>query len=192
MPLITATSATEEALKEHGVIPDVIDSIQATTMLAVSYSKGNNIAEVALGNTLSIEETQAAPEIFFMADSPDDKYTLILTDPDAPSRKEPTNREFRHWVVSNIPGGDPSDPQSFAPKNLSTQGTELTAYMGPAPPSGSGPHRYVFLLYKQGSNAHAALSTPLQADRKKFNAQSFAGEADLTLVGANFFFAESQ
>ncbi|KAG0236600.1 phosphatidylethanolamine-binding protein [Mortierella sp. GBAus27b] len=190
MPLVTATIAAEEALKEHGIIPDVIDSFQPTTMLAVSYKNGDDVAEVALGNTLSVEETQSAPEIFFMPDSPNDMYTLILTDPDAPSRKEPKYREYRHWIVSNIPGGDPSDPQSFSPKNLSSQGTEITAYMGPAPPAGSGPHRYVFLLYKQESNAHAALSTPLQTDRAKFKAQSFAGETSLKLVGVNFFFAE--
>lgn len=57
MPLVTATSAAEDALKEHGIIPDVIDSFEAKTMLAVSYSKGNNIAEVTLGNTLTIEGT---------------------------------------------------------------------------------------------------------------------------------------
>jgi phosphatidylethanolamine-binding protein (PEBP) family uncharacterized protein len=33
-------------------------------------------------------------------------YTLILTDPDAPSRRSPTQREWRHWLVMNIPGND--------------------------------------------------------------------------------------
>lgn len=57
MPLVTATTATEEALKEHGIIPDIIDSCQATTLLAVSYKKGDVVAEVALGNTLAIDGT---------------------------------------------------------------------------------------------------------------------------------------
>ena len=29
-----------------------------------------------------------------------------LSDPDAPSRTEPTNREFLHWLVGNIQGNN--------------------------------------------------------------------------------------
>lgn len=31
-------------------------------------------------------------------------YTLLMVDPDAPSRKNHTMREFIHWMVVNIPG----------------------------------------------------------------------------------------
>ena len=33
-------------------------------------------------------------------------YTLMMVDPDAPSRRNPTNREWLHWLVVNIPGGN--------------------------------------------------------------------------------------
>lgn len=64
-------------------------------------------------------------------------YTLIMTDPDAPSRKEPTLREVRHWTVVNIPGCKVTD------------GETLFEFIGSGPPEGTGLHRYVFLLYKQ-------------------------------------------
>lgn len=32
-------------------------------------------------------------------------YTLMMVDPDAPSRHNPKNREWLHWLVVNIPGG---------------------------------------------------------------------------------------
>ena len=31
-------------------------------------------------------------------------YTIVMADPDAPSRKNPTKREWLHWMVVNIPG----------------------------------------------------------------------------------------
>ena len=54
-------------------------------------------------------------------------------DPDAPSRKEPKYREWRHWVVVNIPGGDVS------------KGEVCAEYVGAGPPKGTGLHRYVIL-----------------------------------------------
>lgn len=72
-------------------------------------------------------------------------YTLILSDPDAPSRASPAFREFCHMVVTNIPGG--------ATQDLRAAGEEAVAYLGPGPPFGSGKHRYVFLLLEQKNGA---------------------------------------
>ncbi|CAH0402843.1 unnamed protein product [Chilo suppressalis] len=60
-------------------------------------------------------------------------------DPDAPSRQYPKLREFRHWLVGNIPGGNAS------------AGETLSAYVSPVPPPNTGLHRYVYLVYKQPS-----------------------------------------
>jgi phosphatidylethanolamine-binding protein (PEBP) family uncharacterized protein len=51
---------------------------------------------------------------------------LFSTDPDAPSRANPVRREFRHWLVGNIPG-DRVD-----------EGETLTEYVGSGPPKGTG------------------------------------------------------
>jgi len=61
----------------------------------------------------------------------------LFSDPDAPSRKEPTYREWHHWLVGNVPGNDIS------------KGEVLSAYIGSGPPPNTGLHRYVFLIYKQ-------------------------------------------
>lgn len=62
---------------------------------------------------------------------------VYVTDPDAPSRKDPKFREWHHWLVGNILGSKVS------------QGEVLSEYIGSGPPEGTGLHRYVFLLYKQ-------------------------------------------
>lgn len=60
-----------------------------------------------------------------------------MTDPDAPSRKEPTFREWHHWLVGNIPGDNV------------LKGEVLSEYIGSGPPPDTGLHRYVFLVYEQ-------------------------------------------
>ena len=57
----------------------------------------------------------------------------MCTDPDAPSRKNPKYREWRHWVVVNVPGGDVS------------KGEVCAEYVGAGPPQGTGLHRYIVL-----------------------------------------------
>lgn len=61
------------------------------------------------------------------------KSVSIPSDPDAPSRSDPKWREWRHWVVVNIPGSEVA------------KGEEVAAYIGAGPPEGTGLHRYVFL-----------------------------------------------
>ena len=56
-------------------------------------------------------------------------YTLIIHDPDAPVGN------VVHWVKMNMSASSP--------------GNEIIKYKGPAPPMGSGIHRYMFLFYEQ-------------------------------------------
>lgn len=76
------------------------------------------------------------PSVKWDADA-DSFYTLIMTDPDAPSRADPVAGEVRHWYVVNIPG------------NNLEEGETLFAYIGSGPPKDTGLHRYVFLVFKQ-------------------------------------------
>uniref|UniRef100_A0A3P9JP17 Phosphatidylethanolamine binding protein 1 n=1 Tax=Oryzias latipes TaxID=8090 RepID=A0A3P9JP17_ORYLA len=68
---------------------------------------------------------------------PSKLYTLALTDPDAPSRKDPKFREWHHFLVVNMKGNDVSS------------GCVLSDYVGSGPPRGTGLHRYVWLVYEQ-------------------------------------------
>jgi len=101
------------ALERQGIIPDVIPpDFTPTLFFSIVYPTGR---EVATGNTLFREDTLDEPDVvitpmnlpFANADSTgegDDlakevSYTLVMTDPDAPSRADPKYRQFRHWVV---------------------------------------------------------------------------------------------
>lgn len=61
----------------------------------------------------------------------------MFSDPDAPSRANPSEREWLHWAVVNIPGSNV------------TAGNTIAEYVGSGPPKDSGLHRYVFLVFRQ-------------------------------------------
>ena len=78
-------------------------------------------------------------------------FALTCFDPDAP-----TGSGFWHWVVVNIPASvtelklDAGNPKAgLLPKGALQTRTDLgqTGYLGPAPPPGHGPHRYIFTIF---------------------------------------------
>ena len=105
--------STVLALEREGVIPDVIPPTFTPTLLfSVVYPTGG---EVTTGNTLANGITLDEPDIvitpmnlpFANVDSTGEgedlarevSYTLVMVDPDAPSRGDPKYCQFRHWLV---------------------------------------------------------------------------------------------
>ncbi|XP_049304329.1 phosphatidylethanolamine-binding protein homolog F40A3.3-like isoform X2 [Bactrocera dorsalis] len=119
-------------MDSSGIVPDIIDN-KPKGLLQVTYSSG---VKVELGKELTPTQVKDQPTVSWEAED-DVLYTLIMVDPDAPSRAEPTSREILHWLVINIPG------------NKVAEGQTVAEYIGSGPPEGTGLHRYVFLVFKQ-------------------------------------------
>ncbi|XP_077300522.1 phosphatidylethanolamine-binding protein homolog F40A3.3-like isoform X2 [Arctopsyche grandis] len=132
--IIRAMSTVAKSFQTNQVVPDVI-AVAPQELLKVKYPSG---VEVSEGNELTPTQVKDVPSVQWSAD-PNSLYTLCMTDPDAPSRKEPQHREWHHWLVGNIPG------------NSVEKGETLSQYVGSGPPPDTGLHRYVFLVYKQPS-----------------------------------------
>ncbi|NXN33964.1 PEBP1 protein, partial [Oreotrochilus melanogaster] len=80
-----------------------------------------------LGKVLTPTQVQHRPtSIEWDGCDPQKLYTLVLTDPDAPSRKDPKFREWHHFLVTNMKGNDVGS------------GTVLSDYVGSGPPKGTG------------------------------------------------------
>lgn len=106
-------------MEKHQVVPDVIP-VAPKDLVKVSYPSGVTVNE---GNELTPTQVKDIPTVDFAADN-NSFYTLCMTDPDAPSRENPTYREWHHWLVGNIPGKDVA------------KGEILSAYVGSGPPPG--------------------------------------------------------
>ncbi|XP_071827636.1 protein D2-like [Apostichopus japonicus] len=112
-------------------------------LLFVSYE---SVMDVVCGMAYNLEELNNHPEapevVQYAAAETDGYYTLIMVDPDAPSRTNPTLRYILHWLITNLKGSDLQTGQH-------NTGDVIAPYHGPAPPLGSGPHRYYLLLFQQ-------------------------------------------
>ncbi|KAK4322604.1 hypothetical protein Pmani_006656 [Petrolisthes manimaculis] len=68
-----------------------------------------------------------------------EKYTLVLTDPDAPRHEE--GEAWLHWIHTGLKGSDLSQGK--------LTGHDLVVYNPPTPPKGTGTHRYALFLYRE-------------------------------------------
>ncbi|XP_067631171.1 protein D2-like [Eurosta solidaginis] len=166
-----------QAFEQNEVVPDVV-SQAPYQLLKVAYANGLEVIPAA---ELTPSQVKTEPSMAWEAE-PNAYYTLVMTDPDAPSRIEPKFREFKHWLVTNILGNDVS------------KGDVLAAYVGSGPPQGTGLHRYVFLLYKQPGKLQfneERVENNCRNGRPKFRAAAFAEKYGLgEPVAGNFFQAQ--
>ncbi|XP_074062037.1 phosphatidylethanolamine-binding protein 1 [Macrotis lagotis] len=124
-----------------------------------------------LGQVLTPTQVKGRPVSIGWQDcDPSKLYTLVLTDPDAPSRKDPKFREWHHFLVVNMKGNDISS------------GNVLSDYVGSGPPKGTGLHRYVWLVYEQKGPLKCdepVLSNRSGDHRGKFKVASFRSKYKL-------------
>jgi phosphatidylethanolamine-binding protein (PEBP) family uncharacterized protein len=165
-------------MEEHGVVPDVIDSLPKH-VIEIKYPSN---AEVKLGNELTPTQVKDIPTVIKWPTEPNALYTLCMTDPDAPSRLTPKYREWHHWLVVNIP------------ENNVAKGDVLSEYVGSGPPKGTGLHRYVLLVYKQPNRLtpdERKLTNRSGDHRGQFKIRNFAKKYGLREpIAGNFFQAQ--
>ncbi|TFK21588.1 PEBP-like protein [Coprinopsis marcescibilis] len=189
-------------LTDGGIIPDVIPA-SLNFKPSVYFSTifpgfASSKTDITLGTTYERSRTLKEPDIEVVATAPEQlegavpgstkSYTLVMTDPDAPSRSDPKFGQWRHWVTTGVKLPEAASGNSFVTKSKPAS----TPYEGPSPPPGSGPHRYVFLLFEEPPSfslpEDAVESSGSEKTRPKWNAMKFAEKYNLKLVRVNFFF----
>lgn len=201
----------------HLLTISVVDDFTPSTMLSIAYLSNK---EISLGSTLRPGDAQEQPILQITPESEDDSktYTVVLTDPDAPSRGDPKWSEFCHWIITDVklPSLEAITTSATA-ESMSidlSKSREVIKYMGPAPPEKTGKHRYVFLLYRNPGSG-GKLEGPSERkrwgnDESRKGVRQWADKYGLELVGmflvglkmslewllirvigANFFFAQN-
>ncbi|EEH08422.1 carboxypeptidase [Histoplasma capsulatum G186AR] len=216
-------SPIRDALLAASIIPDVLDDFTPTFPLLISYPSTHTT--VSLGSYLSPDAVRSQPVFEFhpfpftpdpdpspsparapQPDHPTKFYSIVLTDPDAKSRKHPIWSEMCHWVVSNISSPGYSSLQGHIGRNSdSFTGTTLSytltaqilkSYLPPSPLICTGYHRYVFVLLEGDAATACNVSAP--RERKhwgyggvRLGVRNWAKEYGLEAVGATFFYAKA-
>ncbi|KAG5234558.1 hypothetical protein OIU76_000231 [Salix suchowensis] len=166
-------SRVMEPLAIVGVVGEVVDMFTPTVKMIVTY---NSDKQVVNGYEFMPSVIASRPRVEIGGEDMRDVYTLIMTDPDAPSPSDPYLREHLHWMVIDIPG---TTDVSF--------GKEIVSYETPKPVAGI--HRFVFILFKQ--RGRQTVRQP--ASRDCFNTKRFSGENGLGLpVAAVHFNAQRE
>ncbi|GLT74806.1 hypothetical protein SLA2020_465790 [Shorea laevis] len=162
-----------ETLRVGRVIGEVVDVFNPTVKMTVTYDSNKQVSN---GHEFMPAVIASRPRVEIGGDDMRAAYTLIMTDPDAPSPSDPYLREHLHWMVVDIPG---TTDASF--------GKEVVGYETPKPVMGI--HRYVFILFKQGGRQ--TVRPP--ASRDHFTTRTFSEENGLGLpVAAVFFNAQRE
>ena len=158
-----------------------VDPFYPAYPLVVKFD-GVQVKDMPFGTEMTPTQVATAPVVSLAGAPTGGLYTLILSDPDAPSPAQPEFAEWMHWVVVNAPA-----------ENLGG-GEQLTAYFGSAPGQGTGLHRYVLVAYAQPGRI-APTEAPVSATsgfvpRRSFNSRNFAAKYKLTPASALVWRAE--
>ncbi|KAF9495999.1 PEBP-like protein [Pleurotus eryngii] len=134
-----------EAIKVHfrqaGIVPAGLPTFDPSAVLVADYagvggaSPGQALTRAQVGPAPAITVTPANSSVPLSG-----AYTLAMVDFGAVGSDQSAG-VTRHWLVNGV------TIDNNAVSNASA--IAITQYAGPAPPAGSGPHRYAFLLFSQ-------------------------------------------
>ncbi|KPM38325.1 hypothetical protein AK830_g8248 [Neonectria ditissima] len=91
--------------------------------------------------SLTHSDAQFAPKLSFAGLSPSTTYMIVGLDIDAPFPSFGVLGPILHWIQPGL--------KASADNTLNATAPFVANYIGPAPPPGSSPHRYIFFLYEQ-------------------------------------------
>ncbi|WOO79649.1 Putative odorant-binding protein A5 [Vanrija pseudolonga] len=152
-----------------------------------TLTPGTNVPQAAANN---FPELSVAPSGEATAFNPTAFYTAALVDAGNVNTNLSGPTQTLHWLINSLHVNTTTSPYKLNYLN----GTTIVEYAGPAPPSGDGPHRYVFLLFNQPSDFAAPeglnnRNTPVQ---NNFDLATYQTNAKLgDVVAANYFVVEN-
>ncbi|KAG9222016.1 hypothetical protein CCMSSC00406_0010381 [Pleurotus cornucopiae] len=158
--------AIQAHFKNAGIVPD-------------------GVGETSPGQSLTRAQVASAPTFTVTpgSGSLSGTYTLAMVD-FGPVGSDQSKGVTRHWLVNGLTITN----SAFS----NTSAVAITQYAGPAPPAGSGPHRYAFLLWEQPSTftAPAAFSQP-NMGVSTFDVNAYATDAKLgAVIAGNYITVE--
>jgi len=146
--LAQSTELQLEGIEAHftnaQLVPVPIPVFNPTAILAANFA---GLGSITPGQLVTKDQVATMPDITLTPANSTvtftGNYTVAMIDPGAVGSDQ-SEGQNRHWLVNGA---------TVTSGKLTFEGaTTITEYAGPAPPAGSGPHRYTIVVYAQGSS----------------------------------------
>ncbi|KAI5457811.1 putative protease inhibitor [Mariannaea sp. PMI_226] len=128
-----------------------LELIEADPSKVLGLTVGSH-SDIKPGQFIPRADATPEPELSFSGLSPSKTYMVVSLDPDAPFPSFSVLGPALHWIQPGLQVGADNST------SLKATAPFVADYVGPGPPPGSSPHRYIFLLYEE----------PAGFDGKKF------------------------
>ena len=187
----TALSITDiqADFKNAGLVPDLLPSLNPSALMTVTFP---GVGSISPGQNLSMQQVATAPAVTITpvnsGVATPGNYTLMMVD-SFPFGKNDSNHQILHWLANSA--SLQNDSSACPALNVSTSGgLVVTNYVSPAPPVGSGIHRYVIMLFPQPSSFSppANLSTANVGIDLFFHFKDYVSSSNLGQPIAAMFF----
>lgn len=141
------------------------------------------------GIYIPFEESQTVPKISFNQKQ-QKKFTILMVDPDAPSRSNPIYKYWLHLLTINNNNNSNSNNNNI-----------IVNYEPPSPPKKSGKHRYIFYLLEQSHDLNKDnIIIPKKfidkngspKERNNFNLGEFIENNKLKIIDSIYFETEKK
>ena len=141
-------TAIEAQFKNADLVPDLLPSFNPSALMTVTFP---GVGPISPGQNLSMQQVATAPGVTITpansSVSTTGNFTLMMVDAFAVGTNE-SNGQILHWLANFATLQ--SDSPACDSLNVSTGGgVVVTNYVSPAPPVGTGLHRYTLLLFPQ-------------------------------------------
>jgi len=149
-----AVAVVTEQFKNAKIVPDILPAFNPIGLLTLNYT-----SRTTVGAALTTANTSTAPQAVYIRGTAESEaasggpfnvttysYTVLMFDAGVPGA--PSSLYSLHWLSNGWTYGQNDDHTV----TLTPPSSSVVAYSGPNPDSGSGPHRYITLVYVQPSN----------------------------------------
>lgn len=151
------------------IVPDVVPSFNPIGTLNVNF---NGSASITVGEPMSQTDVSKKPVVAVAGTfNSTPSYTVLMIDGNYVGSSNPQGLNL-HWLENNVQVGSDGTTANTTAATI--------PYAGPAPASGTGPHRYTILLYQQPSNFTAPASPVANSGVHMIELATYVQAAGLT------------
>ncbi|KAH7344416.1 phosphatidylethanolamine-binding protein [Rhizoctonia solani] len=188
-----AVAVALENFKNAKIVPDVFTTFNPSGLMTLNFTTGARRPDI--GQAVARTNVSDAPVLMIRGSEEAEaqaggpfnvttiRYTVLCIDGNTAGSTNPRGYNL-HYLENNLAYGENHDHTV----TLNSTGSPVVAYAAPNPPSGSGPHRYIWLTYAQ-PDGFSAPSTPASGSGVAlFNLSQYTSTANLgdPIVGTYF------